>query len=227
MSLSRRMSTASRDWPKLPTISCQFPIVSIRLHLEVLPPEFGWSLSINVPGSFRNPHSVITTEQWLTWAITNLYKNTHRPWIQNSRGKDIIKRKGWVSSLYCVVLHFSRFSSWGIGHAHVLATIPSCFWNTVTQLKFHRRSFPTLFAVRFLYYNATLLRFLNNIYFRKLRVDSCQSRHSRRAREDFRFLTVFLAPIASDALSAALNFLHLEKPNGCGRNGRPVVFLYR
>lgn len=136
MSLSRRISTTSRDWSKLPTISCQFLITSVRLHLESLPPEFGWSHSINVPGSFRNPHSVTSAEQWLTWAITNLYKNTHRPWIRNSRGKEIIKRKGWVSSisLFLTVLCCSYF-------VNLLETIPSCFWNTVAQLKFHRRFF--------------------------------------------------------------------------------------
>lgn len=107
MSLSRRISTASLDWRTRPTISCQFLVISVRLHLEILPPEFGWSHSINVPGSFRNPHSVTSTEQWLTWAITNLYKNTHRPWIRNNRGKEIIKRKGWVSlsiSLFFIVI---------------------------------------------------------------------------------------------------------------------------
>lgn len=194
MSLSRRISTASRDWPKLPTVSCQFPVISIRLHLEILPPEFGWSLCINVPGSFRNPHSVITTEQWLTWAIANLYKNTHRPWIQNSRGKEIVKRKGWVSSLYCVVLHFccwcmSSVSSRESGTRMFWRLSRAVFGKQLINSNFTGDFFP-LFAVRFLYYNATLFRFLflfNNIYFRKLRDDSCQSRHSRRAREDFRF----------------------------------------
>jgi len=146
MSLSRRISTASLDWRTRPTISCQFLAIPVRLHLEILPPEFGWSHSINVPGSFRNPHSVTSTEQWLTWAITNLYKNTHRPWIRNNRGKEIIKRKGWVSSIYlffivicCNVLFlFVKLFLLGYRNAHALATIPGCFWNTVAQLKFHR-----------------------------------------------------------------------------------------
>lgn len=152
MSLSRRISTASRDWSKPPTISCQFLKISIRLHLEILPPEFGWSLSINVPGSFRNPHSVTSTEQCLTWAIPNLYKNTHRPWIRNSRGKEIIKRKGWVSSL---LLYSSSCSdvlcqAFGIRECVFFGDYPGLFLEYSCSTQISLESFSILTSVLFI-----------------------------------------------------------------------------
>lgn len=134
----------------------------------------------------------------------------------------------------------SFFSCWKSGTRVFWRLSRAVFGTQLLISNFTEDFFPFFFAVCFLYYNATLLRFLlsfNNIYFRVTcfavtAVSSARSRHFRRARDNFFserliFKGFFVTSMASNALSAELNFLHFKKPNGCGRNRRHVAFLHR
>lgn len=113
-------------------------------------------------------------------------------------------------------------------NAHVLATIPGCFWNTVVQLKFHWIFFLS-FSVRFLYLRDHLNCFITLIVtclqnYAMTAVISLRSRHFRRARENFfanvLFLTVFCKiDNASSTELRYINFLQFRKSNGCSHDG--------
>lgn len=95
MSLSKRVLSSVQGWVSRTTVGAQ-------LHSCGL--GWSWSASSGVwlqfasyiysPGSFRNSYSVTSTEQWLTWTITNRNKNIYTTRVQDSRENGIIKEKG-------------------------------------------------------------------------------------------------------------------------------------